>query len=154
MLDFRSSTRYRRRRSLRPPFPHILCVVDGAGSEAAIVQAIAVADGDARVTFAGSWYGKGSVERAAASERKAGQAVTSAVHRGREAGLQAGRTLFHTPRLSDVLVRAGQPYDLIVVGAHAHARMTGILLDKTATRLVHRAPVPVLIAREAPLGAG
>ena len=44
--------------------------------------------------------------------------------------------------------------DLVVVSAHQHARATGVVLGETATQLVHRSPVPVLVAREQPLAAG
>src|SRR4051794_28117080 len=102
MLEHRPAPAHRR--SARPPFPHILCAVDGA-PDAAIEQAIAVADGDARIVFAGTWYGGGSLERAAASEKRVREAVTAAVWRGREAGVRCEFQLFHAPRPSDALLR-------------------------------------------------
>jgi nucleotide-binding universal stress UspA family protein len=38
---------------------------------------------------------------------------------------------------------------LAVVGGHHHRRSVGVLLGSTATRLVHRAPCSVLVARPA-----
>src|SRR6188768_3115027 len=128
MLD-PAPTRTRRRRSAQPPFPRILCAIDGAeGTEAAVEQAIAVAGGDARIVFVGSWYGTGSAERAAHSEQDAQRAVAAAASRARAAGVDAARQLCHAPRLSDALLKAHAAHDLIVVGAHPHARATGIVL--------------------------
>jgi nucleotide-binding universal stress UspA family protein len=154
MLDHAPAST-RRRRSAQPPFPRILCAVDGAeGTEDAIEQAIAVADGDARIVFAGSWYGAGSIERAVTSEQEARHAVVTAVAHARTAGVDAGYALFHAPRLSDALLKVRAQHDLIVIGAPPHARATGIVLGETATRLLHRSPLPVLVARSPAIEAG
>jgi nucleotide-binding universal stress UspA family protein len=42
----------------------------------------------------------------------------------------------------------------VVIGASPHARATGIVLGEPASLLVHRCPVPVLIAREGALRSG
>jgi nucleotide-binding universal stress UspA family protein len=154
MLDHVPSV-HPRRHSIHPPFPRILCAVDGGeGSDAAIEQALAVADGDARVAFAASWYGAGSPERAAVTDQQAREMVERAVARARDAGVEARPEYFHAPRLGDALLRAAAGHDLVVVGAHPHARAPGIVLGETATLLAHRSPVPVLIARERALDAG
>ena len=156
MLDQHPAPNRRRRRSAQPPFPHILCAIDGSpGTEAAIEHAIAIADGDAQVVFAGSWYrtkpGKGDDP----SEQDAAyRSVKAAVAKAREAGVDATYQLFHAPRLSDALLKAHALHDLLVIGAHPHARATGIVLGETATRLVHRSAIPVLVARARPLEAG
>src|SRR5690242_15755781 len=138
----------RRRRSAQAPFPRILCAVDGTeGTEAAIEQALAVANGDAQIVFAGSWYGS-------SPQDVAYEALTAAVSKARDAGIEAKRQLFHVPRLSDALLKAHALHDLIVLGAPPHARTTGIVLGETATRLVHRSRVPVLVARPRALEAG
>lgn len=156
MLDQHPAPNRRRRRSAQPPFPHILCAVDGsAGTEAAIEQAIAIADGDSQVVFAGSWHrtepGKGD----APSEQDAAyRSVKAAVAQAREAGVEASYQLFHAPRLSDALLKAHALHDLVVIGAHPYARPTGIVLGETATRLVHRSAIPVLVARPQTLESG
>jgi nucleotide-binding universal stress UspA family protein len=45
---------------------------------------------------------------------------------------------------------AGQ--DLLVVGIHDHSRASGIAMGSIASALVHRSPVPVLVARRPPDG--
>ena len=89
-----------------------------------------------------------------ASDQQAREAVERAVARAREAGVQARPDYFHAPTLGQALLRAAAAHDLIVVEAHAHTRATGIVLGETATLLVHRSPIPVLIARDRPLGSG
>lgn len=154
-MSRRLSTVKRPRRSTHPPFPRILCAIDdGEGTAAAIEQAIAVAGTDSRIVFAAHWYGTGSAERAVASDARAREAVKGAVNRAQVAGVEARAELFHSPRLGEALLRASARQDLVVVGAHSHARLAGILLGETATLLVHRSAVPVLVARERPLDSG
>ena len=45
-------------------------------------------------------------------------------------------------------------HDLVVVGAHSHARVTGIVLARLATLLVHRCRRPRARRARAPLDAG
>jgi nucleotide-binding universal stress UspA family protein len=150
-----SPTLHRPRISSHPPFPRILCALDdGAGANEAIEQAIAVAGTDSRIVFAANWYGHGSAARAAAADARARAAVERAVTRAREAGVEARAELFHAPRLVEALLRAAGMHDLVVVGAHSHARITGIVLGELATQLVHHCPVPVLVAREQPMASG
>jgi nucleotide-binding universal stress UspA family protein len=154
MLDQRPHP-HRPRHSEHPPFARILCAVDRDGAtDAAIQQAIALADGDARVVFAAHWYGKGSLERAAEADVDARDAAERAVEQAQRAGVEARAEYFHAPRLADPLLSQTAWQDVIVVGARAHARATGILLGETATLLAHRSAVPVLVARERPLAAG
>ena len=154
MLEDRA-THATRRRSQHPPFARILCAVDGSESDtAAVEQAIAVAGTDARITFAASWYGTASPSRAASSEERALDALEQALARGRAAGANVSRRLDHAPRLGEALLAATAMYDLVIAGARRHSRISGILLGETATLLVHRAAVGVLIARERPLAAG
>ncbi|HEX6025176.1 MAG TPA: universal stress protein [Solirubrobacter sp.] len=150
-----SPSPHRPRISTRPPFPRILCALDeGAGTDEAIEQAIAVAGPDARIVFAANWYGRGSAERAAEADAHARAAVEAAVERAEAAGVEARAELFHGPRLVDALLRAAASHDLVVVGAHSHARITGIVLGELATQLVHTSPIPVLVAREPQLATG
>jgi nucleotide-binding universal stress UspA family protein len=42
-----------------------------------------------------------------------------------------------------------EQHTLVVVGSHGQGRIKGIVLGSTATELVHKAPCPVLVARQA-----
>jgi len=46
----------------------------------------------------------------------------------------------------------GEDAGLVVVGTHGRSRMTGIALGSVATRMLHRAPCSVLVARRPPHG--
>src|SRR5688572_1988069 len=114
MLDAHPQT-HRRRHSQRAPFPRILCAVDGSeASAAAIDQAIAVADGDARIVFAACSYGAGSKERAVAADRAARAVAEAALERARAAGVEAWAQYFHHPRLDDAVCSATALHDLVV----------------------------------------
>lgn len=133
------------RRSVHAPFPRIVCAVE---SDVAVEQALAVAGRDSRVMFAASWYGK------AASDAPAREAIARALPRARQAGVEAQQQWFHAPRLGAALLGATAMHDLVVIGAHSHARATGIVLGEDATLLLHRCAVPVLVARERALESG
>ena len=127
-----SSTPYQPRTSIHP-FPRVLCAVDDrAATQAAIEQAIALTGPDARLAFAG----------------RRPEAVEGAVARAREAGVDARTQPLSAARVGQALLEATAAHDLVVVGAHSHSRLTGILLGEIATLLVHRSAIPVLIARE------
>jgi nucleotide-binding universal stress UspA family protein len=131
------------RNSIHPPFPRILCAIDGRESvTAAVEQAIAVAGEDSRIVFAAL---RDAPSRAAVDQARA---------RAGQARVQARSLILDAPRLGDALLGVAAEHDLVVVGAHTHARATGIVLGETATLLLHRCPVPVLVARERPLAAG
>jgi nucleotide-binding universal stress UspA family protein len=141
MLDDRLATP--RRLSQYPPFPRILCALDGREHGAAAVQqAIAVAGGEARIAFATT------------PDPLARDAVARALERARRAGLHASEKVLHETRLGDALVTATATHDLVVAAAPPHGRVTGIVRGETATLLVHRSGVPVLVARDRLLSAG
>jgi nucleotide-binding universal stress UspA family protein len=143
-----------RRSAQRPPFPRILCAIDGTeGSAIAVDQALELGGDGARILFATAWSGHGSFEHAAVADERAHDLAERAAERARERGLEPttrhfGRTTFDT-----ALVPEMAWHDLLVVGAHPHGRTTGIVLGDVATRLVHRCPLPVLVARDHPLDA-
>jgi nucleotide-binding universal stress UspA family protein len=154
MLGQRSQP-HRPRHSEHAPFARILCAIDRDGAnQSAIEQAIALADGDARIVFAAQWYGKGSLERGAEPGAEARDAAEQAVETAQRAGVEARAEYFHAPRLAGALLSQTAWHDVVVVSAHAHARASGIVLGETATLLAHRSAIPVLVARERPFAAG
>lgn len=131
-----------KRHSQHPPFPRILCAADGGPvTTSAIDQSIAVAGEDARIVFA-------------ATGHHARDALATAVERAHAAGVESSEKLLPDRPLGEALLKQSVTCDLVVVGAHADSRATGIVLDETATLLVHRSRVPVLVARPRPLTAG
>lgn len=129
-------------RPLHPPFVRIACVIDeDAESLHAVEQAIAVAGADAHVTFAALRPGLG-------------ERVDEALWQAEQAGLVPEPQPALPASTEEALARLTATHDLIVAGAPTHARAAGIVLGDTATRLVHRSPIPVLVARERPLADG
>ena len=142
-------------RQTHPPFVRIACVVEsGPATEVAITQAIAMAGRDSRVLFVATWYGRGDAQAASAASVEAQERVEQAADRAREAGVRADWQLVHAPTVAEGLGVFTPRQELIVAGAHTHARVTGIVLGETATQLVHRSPIPVLVARERPISDG
>jgi nucleotide-binding universal stress UspA family protein len=128
--------------ALHPPFPRVLCAVDGGeGAGAAIQQALAVAGDDSRIVFA-------------ASSQRGADAAERALAEARAAGVEASPVFVPAPHLSDAVLQLSAQHDLVVVAAHPHTRATGIAFGEDATQLVHRSRIPVLVARDRPLAAG
>ena len=65
----------------------------------------------------------------------------------REAGVRSSAHLVRGPHASDALLRAAADGEVLVVGTHGHSRAGGIALGGVATNALHRASVPVLVAR-------
>lgn len=154
MLDHSAKPTHRRR-DLHPPFVRIVCIVEAVPeADAAITQAIALAGTDARVLFAATWYGAGRAEAGRVARDDAQRRVEEATERARDVGVRSDWQLVHGPTPAESLARLIPRQELVVVGAHPHARATGIVLGETATQLVHRSPIPVLVARDRPLEDG
>ena len=54
------------------------------------------------------------------------------------------------PRPGTALLEEARGHDLVAVGSHSGSRASGIFFGSTASTLVHRADVPVLVARRPP----
>jgi nucleotide-binding universal stress UspA family protein len=131
-------------------FERVLCAVDGSRAAADVVrQGLAVAaPGSALAIVAISdARGVGASEQATLGEERAAGAVASAVAVARAAGSPAeGRVICDDDVWRALAAQAGG-HDALVVGGRPHSRAAGILLGSTASRAVHAAPVPVLVAR-------
>ncbi len=131
------------------PFRRILCAVDGSDeATVGLQQAIALAGSDATIAVTAVWSEDTPLARVA------WDVVDQAVATALAAGATAIHRLIKSPSAVDALLTAALGHDLVVVGTHPHARVAGIVLGETATTLVHRSPVPVLVARATPLATG
>ena len=112
---------------MSPPFPRILCAVDGSeGANIALEHAFELAADDARVTLVSVWSD-------AAGEPRASGALELAAARAREAGVHAVRRLLHGAPVADALAAGASGFDLMVARTHPHARVTSALSGETAT---------------------
>lgn len=132
------------------PFASILCAVDGSrASAAAVHRAIAVAGPDGAITFlAIVWRdGVGPTERAALAPARAEEALRDAAALAAAAHVPCECVLEHAPDAAPAILRHARSHSLLVLGAPPCSRAAGVLSGSVASAVIHRAPVPVLLAR-------
>ena len=138
-----------------PPFGSILCAVDGSPSAAeAARQAISLSGPATALLFVcvADTRGVGASAQATISASRADAALQEAAALAREEGVEAATEILHGRNAAGLLIEASTRSDLLVVASHGASRAGGILLGGTASAAVHRAPVPVLVARRPPDG--
>ena len=96
--------------------------------------------------------GEGLVHEATIGAERAEQALRKAVALARESGVDATAETVPGTEASGPLLERASGADELVVASHGESRTTGILLQSTAAVAVHRASVPVLVARRPPDG--
>ena len=138
-----------------PPFGRIVCGIDGSrSSPVAAEQAIALSRPSTALVFVcvRDTRGAGATRQATISADRADTALEAAVEAARGAGLDPAAEVLpgHDPR--SVLLDEASRSDLLVVASHGGSRAGGIALGSTASAAVHRAAVPVLVARRPPEG--
>lgn len=145
----------RRRHEVPPPFGRIVCGLDGSrSSSVASEQAIALSGPGTALVFVcvREERGAGATRQSTITTDRAASALDAAVTAAREAGLDAAAEILpgHDPRA--VLLDEASRADLLVVASHGSSRRSGIAFGSTASAAVHRAQVPVLVARRPPEG--
>jgi nucleotide-binding universal stress UspA family protein len=133
-----------------PAFQHVLCGIDGSRTAVeAARQAITLAHPGGSVLFLAVTHstGMGLNETSALSSRRAGVALAQAAHFAELAGVDASVQTVCSEHPAAVLLEAAGEHDLLAVASHHFSRVGGILLGSTATAVVHRSPVSVLVAR-------
>jgi nucleotide-binding universal stress UspA family protein len=128
-----------------PTFPSIVCGVDGSRpSKEAAREAALLADPGAVLAYvAVSWEtGVGATAQATLTHEHAREYLHAARDAAREHDDDPGRRL---------LAFSAQQ-DLLVVGIHTRSRAGGIMVGSVATAALHRARIPVLVARRPPEG--
>jgi nucleotide-binding universal stress UspA family protein len=145
----------RRRHEVPPPFGRVVCGIDGSRSSAvAAEQAIALSGAGTALIFVcvREERGAGATHQSTVATDRAASALDAAVTAAREAGVDAAAEILpgHDPRA--VLLDEASRADLLVVASHGASRASGIAFGSTASAAVHRAQVPVLVARRSPEG--
>lgn len=145
-------------RRVAPPstaFPSILCGVDGSriAAEAARQAAILAGDG-ARLALLGvAWEeGSGASARATIEPHRLAAALETARLEARSLGVSPSVETRESRDDTATLLAEAAQHDLLVLGASAPSRATGLLAGSTATAAAHGSPVPVLLARRPPDG--
>jgi nucleotide-binding universal stress UspA family protein len=137
-----------------PPFLSVLCGVDGSRAchEAARQAAVIAGEGTLRL-LAVAWaqgYGRNAI--ALLSRWRAEQCLAGVERELRELGAAPSVDIVDDADATGRLLREAAGHDLLVVASHGHSRVGGILTGSTATAVVHRSTVPVLVARRPPGG--
>ena len=143
------------RRDVPPPFGRVVCGVDGSrSSHLAVEQSIALSGPTTALVFVcvRDSGGTGVYRQATISSERADHALREAVRAAREAGIEAAAEVLPGVDASPVLLDEASRSDLLVVAGHGGSRAAGIAIGSTASAAVHRATVPVLVARRPPAG--
>jgi len=89
----------------------------------------------------------------ALSDTRARHALEAATVLAAEQGTPVSAELVHAADEGRTIRRLAVDHDLIAVGARSGSRAGGIMLGSVATRMVHEADAPVLVARRPPEGS-
>jgi nucleotide-binding universal stress UspA family protein len=138
-----------------PTFGSILCGVNGSRpSKEAARQAALLADpGSALAYVAVSWeQGCGTSAVATLSHAHAHGYLSAARSMARELEVDAGVMNEHAPDIAHRLLDLSAGHDLLAIGIPGHSRAGGIVIGRVATTVLHRSPIPVLVARRPPEG--
>jgi nucleotide-binding universal stress UspA family protein len=135
-----------------PVFPSVLCGVDGSrASLEAVRQAATLAPAGRMHLLAVTWeQGVGANAVAVLSRWRAEEALGRAQRDLHELGIAPSVELVEDLDATGRLLREAMAHDLLALGTHGHSRAGGIMTGSTASAALHRATIPVLIARPLP----
>jgi nucleotide-binding universal stress UspA family protein len=138
-----------------PTFASIVCGIDGSRpSQEAARQAALLTDPGAVLAYvAVSWEtGRGLNAQATMTHEHAREYLSDALADARALGVSAVVLDEHAEDAGRRLIEFSDKQDLLVVGIHGRSRLGGIMVGNVATTALHRAHIPVLVARRPPDG--
>jgi nucleotide-binding universal stress UspA family protein len=138
-----------------PTFPSIVCGIDGSRpSKEAARQAALLTDPGAVLVYVAvsSETGVGPTAQATITHKHARDYLREARDAALELGVDAQVVDEHATEAAPRLLEFSAKQDLLVVGIHGHSRIGGIVVGSVATAALHRAQIPVLVARRPPEG--
>jgi nucleotide-binding universal stress UspA family protein len=137
-------------------FERVLCGIDDSlASAEAARQAAALAAPDGDVEFIGVVWttGEGRQRVSSLNPERVQRALNEAVLLATQQGPSARSELVAGRDAAQAMLSRSRGHDLVAVGSHSGQRASGVFFGSVASGLVHRADVPVLVARPAPSGA-
>jgi nucleotide-binding universal stress UspA family protein len=137
----------------RPAFTNVLCGIDDSRPSAeAARQATLLATPGGSIDFVAVCWTVGEGARAVTSlnAHRAQEALEEAKRAALGAGTSATGRILRAPDSATALLEEAHGHDMVAVGSHTGSRASGIFLGSVASALVHRAGVPVLVARRPP----
>jgi nucleotide-binding universal stress UspA family protein len=141
------------RRYRAATFGRIVCGINASRADAeALAQAAALSgsDGTLELVCVVDSRGYGATEQANIHPARAETALDNACKQAKELGVTAGRRIEHGSAPWQSLAERAAGSDLIVLGTRGGSRASGVMLGSIATEAVHRAELPVLVARPSP----
>jgi nucleotide-binding universal stress UspA family protein len=158
MSRFSAHEQYAERAQLDGPmFQRVLCGVrDERRSQEAARQAVALAMGGGMVDFVAiSGRPEPGVAGIPLSPERAELALADARAAAAQADVRVTTRRIDDPSPARRLLELSAEHDLLVVGGHRHrSRVEAMVLGETAGVVLHRAAIPVLVARAYDTGAG
>lgn len=151
-------------------FERIVCGVDGSGeSLEAVRQADLLLEPGGRLVLVDAvdlsdavhfqiaptaiHAARHALEKAEELDRRAAEALEQARAEVTHAADVAAMEVAGAPSTCLLETIAAEQADVVALGTHGHGRMAGIALGSVATRMLHRAPCSVLVARRHAAGA-
>ena len=128
----------------------VVCCIDASGADdvaARTACSLAGARGHVAFVCAVRSSDLGHNAQATIATPRATRALEQAMEQAKASGVRSSVYLLHSPHAGDMLVGAGEDADVLVVGTHHSGRAGGNALGAVATAALHRATVPVLVAR-------
>ena len=136
-----------------PTFASIVCGVDGSRpSQEAARQAALLTDPGAVLAYVAvsCETGVGATAQATLTHEHAREYLRAARDEARELGVTAALVDEHDDDAGRRLLEFSAKQDLLVLGIHGRSRVGGIMVGSVATAALHRAHIPVLVARRPP----
>jgi nucleotide-binding universal stress UspA family protein len=134
-------------------FGDIVCGVNGSRADAETVRQAALLsgpEGRLDIVCVLDTKGYGPTEQANIARVRAQTAIEHARDTARELGVVPRTSILHGSSPWESLADAADGADLLVLGSRGGSRAGGIMLGSVATEAVHRAELPVLVARPTP----
>src|SRR3954469_21304128 len=131
------------------PFQRIVCAIDGSRTaREAAHQAAALAASDTvveLVAVAEEW-GVGLNASALLTKAHARRALAEAAYDLRHLGVRVETRIVSGFPPYESLMRDSAGRDLLVIGRHGRSRLGGMAVGRSATNLIHRCTMPLLVA--------
>jgi nucleotide-binding universal stress UspA family protein len=128
----------------------VVCGIDASRADETAVQAACeMAGGGGHVALVCVVHsaGVGATAEATIAPARASRALKRAMKQTRDAGVASSVYMLRSTHKSETLLRAAEDGDILVVGTHGESRAAGIALGGVTATALHRATVPVLVAR-------
>lgn len=141
------------RRYRTATFGRIVCGVNASRTDAeTVAQAVALSgsEGALELVCVVDSRGYGPNEQANISPARAETALGHVRKQAKELGVLPRTHIEHSTAAWKALAACAAGSDLLVLGTHGGSRKGGVMLGSVATEAVHRAELPVLVARPSP----